>query len=109
MDKIEFTQIAMLIKTLYPNNKELFSSSIQIDIWYPALSDLDYSKAVKAVYEYAKKNSYAPTVADIRNYAMKRQYDGDEIQEQLLAQFRDDPPQLRKMQQPPQIEGRYAI
>lgn len=29
-------------------------------------------------------------------------YDGDEIQEQLLAQFRDDPPQ-------PQIEGRYAI
>lgn len=36
-------------------------------------------------------------------------YDGDEIQEQLLAQFRDDPPQLRKMQQPPQIEGRYAI
>lgn len=36
-------------------------------------------------------------------------YDGDEIQEQLLAQFRDDPPQLREMQQPPQIEGRYAI
>lgn len=94
MDKIEFTQIAMLIKTLFPNNKELFSNSVQIDIWYPALSDLEYDKAMKAVYEHAKKHSYAPTVADIRDYTKRHPYDGDAIQEQLLAQFRDNEPQI---------------
>lgn len=65
MNEVEFSKIAMAIKTAYPNYK-LLPDKASIDIWFMMLQDINYSIAQPAILEYISTNKFPPSIADIR-------------------------------------------
>ena len=65
MDREEFINIAMAIKTAYPNAKVLQDAKA-MDVWYLMLQDLDYSIAQSAIQEHITTNKFPPSIAEIR-------------------------------------------
>lgn len=73
MNRKEFAVLSDLIKNsgFIPQRAgdEILSTPEKMNRWYDLLKDLDFEVAVKAVNEYAMTNKFAPTIADIREYA----------------------------------------
>lgn len=73
MNRKEFAVLSDLIKNsdFVPRKEgdEILSTPEKMDRWYELLNDLNFDVAKKAVNEYAMTNKFAPTIADIREYA----------------------------------------
>lgn len=73
MNRKEFAVLSDLIKNsdFVPRKEgdEILSTPEKMNRWYELLKDLNFDVAVKAVNEYAMTNKFAPTIADIREYA----------------------------------------
>lgn len=73
MNRKEFAVLSDLIKNsgFIPQREgdEILSTPEKMNRWYDLLKDLDFEVAVKAINEYAMANKFAPTIADIREYA----------------------------------------
>jgi len=65
MTDTEFSKLAMLIKSLFPKEKDMFNDDSTMEAWFLILQSLDFSDAVKAVQVHAKTNKFAPSIAEI--------------------------------------------
>lgn len=82
--KDEFKEIMKTIVALFPK-EELKLSKDMMDIWYEALSDLDYRRASEGLVLYAQESNWMPTIADIRKYANKvPKYTKEEIHQFIV-------------------------
>lgn len=70
MTKQEFVALAATIKNFYPRDN-LLPTQEALGCWYAALEDLDYATAKAAVIRHVQTSKYAPTVAEIREQAVK--------------------------------------
>lgn len=68
MTKQEFAQLAMGLKRCYPRDNFLPDNE-SMELWYQHLGDLDYKLASASVNKWISLNKWAPTIADIREYA----------------------------------------
>ena len=75
MTKSEFMTLTMTIKGYFPKEKELFSNPVQLELWYPMLSDLDLNKTLAFVREYARNSKFSPSIAEIRGSFDKEKAD----------------------------------
>jgi len=66
MTKEEFSIIAKTIKTAYPNQKVLESTE-SYDLWYKALSDLDYGLIEAFIEKWILTENWSPSIAQIRS------------------------------------------
>ena len=65
MTRIEFIDIMTGIMEMYPGRFN-DNGDLAMEIWYEALSDLDFATTKKAVINHVKNSKFPPTVADIR-------------------------------------------
>lgn len=88
--KDEFKDIMKTIVALFPK-EELKLSKDMMDIWYEALSDLNFEKTRKGTIKYAQTNQWMPTIADIRKYAPPSVFDGidDKEFQEFMERFGD--------------------
>lgn len=56
----------MLIRSSYPRQADLLATPETAEIWYRALSDIDYEVAMLAVTKWVMTEKWSPTIADIR-------------------------------------------
>ena len=68
MTRQEFSKIAMAIKTYYPN-AQILPNNAAMELWYQQLQDIPYNVCTLAVNKWVAINKWAPTIADIREYA----------------------------------------
>lgn len=66
----EFAQIAAAIKTYFPR-ENILPTEIAMELWYMELRDLTYETANLALRMYVATNRFPPTIADIRECAVK--------------------------------------
>lgn len=66
----EFAKLALAIKTYFPRDNVLPSNET-MELWFDMLKDLDYEIASMGLKAYVSTNKFAPTIADIREYATK--------------------------------------
>lgn len=65
MNKGEFKNIALAIKTSYPNAKVLQDNE-SMNIWYMMLEDIPYNIIQAAILEHISTNKFPPSIAEIR-------------------------------------------
>ncbi len=70
MNKHEFSQIAGILKTYFPR-ENLLPNKQAMELWYQAIGDIDFLTAQAAVMAYVQSNKFSPSVADIRQWAVK--------------------------------------
>lgn len=68
MDKKEFAQFAMALKTYYPK-EQLLPNNQAMELWYRQLQDIPYKVAEVALNKWVAINKWSPTIADIREVA----------------------------------------
>ena len=66
----EFAKIAKGLKAAYTSEKFLPDKDA-LKIWYGLLKDLTYEQASVAAMAYMSINKFPPTIADIREQAIK--------------------------------------
>lgn len=71
MDKQQFANLAIAIKSAYPASKAL-EDNASMDFWYLMLKDIEYKVAENAVMEYICTNVYPPNIAEIRMLCLER-------------------------------------
>lgn len=71
MDKQQFANLAIGIKSAYPASKVL-DDSASMDFWYMMLQDIEYSIAENAIMEHISTNKYPPSIAEVRKLCMSR-------------------------------------
>ena len=71
MDKIEFAQIIIGLKTSYPRFSFLMTDK-EKDFWYQMLKDIDGKVVQNAVLEHINTNVFPPSIADIRRLCTER-------------------------------------
>lgn len=64
----EFSRIAFLLKTYYPQDS-LLPTQEAVDLWYEGLEDLDVKAVVVGLKKYVLTNHFPPTISDLREYA----------------------------------------
>lgn len=69
MNKEEFSQFAMALKTYYPREEKLLVNQQAMGLWYMQLQDLSYDVASAALNKWVALNKWSPSIADIRSYA----------------------------------------
>ena len=69
MNRAEFAQIVSAMRTYYPKEKML-PTHYAMELWFDALQDLDYKATAMTLQEWALKNKWSPTIAEIREGAM---------------------------------------
>lgn len=74
MNKQETAELFVEIDVLYPKDKMFTSKSEKtiermIESWQAVLDDIPYWMALKGIRKYAKTNSFAPSIADIRDWS----------------------------------------
>ena len=85
MTKTEFAKVVMMIKGLYPKEKDLLCDDSTLEIWFSMLSDLSFETAVNAVKKHAVKCKFSPSVAEIReNAADENQASWQELYERSM-------------------------
>ena len=70
MNREEFVNLAMAIKTYYPKD-ELFPNEQALSLWFHELTDIEYECANVALRAWVRKEHWPPTIADIRSGAEK--------------------------------------
>lgn len=71
MDRQQFANLAIGIKSAYPASKVL-DDSASMDFWYMMLQDIEYSIAENAIMEHISTNKYPPSIAEVRRLCMSR-------------------------------------
>lgn len=69
----EFKNIVMAVKEAYPNSNSMTTEE-GINLWYEMLKDLNYSKVSEAVYRHIQECRFAPSIAEVRNASIRKQY-----------------------------------
>ena len=70
MDRKEFGQFAMALKTYFPR-ESLLPNTQAMELWYRQLEDIDYKHAEGALNRWVRESKWSPTIADIREMADK--------------------------------------
>ena len=65
MDKKEFAQFVMALKTYYPR-ENLLPNNQAMELWYRQLQDIPYQVAEAALNKWVATNKWSPSIADIR-------------------------------------------
>lgn len=68
MDKTEFSKLALVIRSSYPNSQALMTNEA-VAVWYEMLTDIPYTAAAAAVQKWVASEKWPPTIADIREGA----------------------------------------
>lgn len=66
-----YKELFFSIKCFYPNFE--LNNKMQTGLWYTMLQDIDYNILKLALKEYASKNKFQPTIADLREIAVNIQ------------------------------------
>ncbi len=80
----EFAQIAAAIKTYFPR-ENILPTENAMELWYLELKDLPYETANLALRMYVATNRFPPTIADIREYAVKLNKEAQESELNEMA------------------------
>lgn len=70
MDKKEFGQFAMALKTYYPR-EQLLPNEQAMELWYRQLCDIPYNLAEVALNKWVATNKWSPSIADIRRMSLE--------------------------------------
>lgn len=70
MTRNEFSNLAKALKTFYPRDNMLPNME-SMELWYRELQDISYKVAETALRQYVATNRFSPTIADIREQALK--------------------------------------
>lgn len=65
----EFNTLMNVIESAY--GEAIIKTNEQAKVWYKCLEDLNGEIALAAMYEYFKRSSRSPKIADIRDAYMK--------------------------------------
>ncbi len=65
MTEVEFTKLAMAIKTFFPS-PYILPNKEAMELWYGVLKDLNYTTASAALNKWVASADHAPSIADIR-------------------------------------------
>lgn len=65
MNKQEFGQFAMALKTYYPR-EQLLPNPQAMELWYQQLQDIPYNVAEVALNKWVATNKWSPAISDIR-------------------------------------------
>lgn len=68
MDKKEFAQFAMALKTYFPR-EQLLPNNQAMELWFRMLQDIDYKIAEIALTKWVATNKWSPSIAEIRSMA----------------------------------------
>lgn len=71
MTLVEFTRVAKILKTAYPQQNFLPNEE-SVKIWHRLLEDLDAEEVKNAALRYISTEHFAPSIADIRGLATAR-------------------------------------
>ena len=66
MNKKQTATLLTFLRSAYPNNSDALSTPETAEIWYRALSDIDYDVAQTALTKWVMTEKWLPTIADIR-------------------------------------------
>lgn len=66
MNKKQTATLLTFLRSAYPNNSDALSTPETAEIWYRALSDIDYDLAQTALTKWVMTEKWLPTIADIR-------------------------------------------
>lgn len=80
----EFAVIAAAIKTYFPRDSVL-PTERAMELWYNELKDLPYDAVNLGLRMYVATNKFAPTIADIREYAGHFYTESDEELNEMAA------------------------
>lgn len=69
MNKQEFSQWTMALRTYYPR-EQLLPNDQAMKLWYQALNDIPMQVAEAALRKWVATNKWSPTIADIRETAV---------------------------------------
>lgn len=64
MNRQEFAQYAMALKTYYPKEK-ILETNQAMELWFHQLKDIPYDIAQGSLIEWVKENKYSPSIAEI--------------------------------------------
>lgn len=65
MDKKEFAQFVMALKTYYPR-ENLLPNNQAMELWYRQLQDIPFQVAEAALNKWVATNKWSPSIAEIR-------------------------------------------
>lgn len=68
MDKTQFAQFAMALKTYFPK-ENLLPNNQAMELWYRQLQDIPYEVAEAGLNKWVSTNKWSPSIADIREMA----------------------------------------
>lgn len=68
MDRTEFGQFVMALKTYYPR-EQLLPNQQAIELWFRQLQDIPYDVAEIGLNKWVATNKWSPSIADIREMA----------------------------------------
>lgn len=71
MNKKEFTQLIIGLKTAYPRFQFLETDN-QKEFWFTMLEDVEYKVVQNAVLEHIATNAFPPSIAEIRKLCAER-------------------------------------
>lgn len=69
MEKREFAQFAMALKTYYPR-ENLLPNNQAMELWYAQLQDIPYQVAEASLNKWVATNKWSPSIADIREMSV---------------------------------------
>lgn len=89
MDKKEFAQFVMALKTYYPR-ENLLPNNQAMELWFRQLQDIPFHVAEVALNQWVATNKWSPSIADIRETAATVQHGdipdwGDGWEQVLMA------------------------
>lgn len=84
MTKEEFIKVTDILGQLFLKEKIAFTDEAA-EVWYEALSDLDYRRVREGIVMYSQENQWSPSIAEIRKYANKiPKYTKEEIHQFIV-------------------------
>lgn len=78
MNRQQFGQFAMALKTYYPK-ENILPNNQAMELWFNQLGDLDYMIAQEVLNNWVRKSKWSPSIAEILKEAR-----GIEIENKLL-------------------------
>lgn len=69
MEKQEFAQFAMALKTYFPREKDLLPNNQAMELWFRQLQDIPFGIAEASLNKWVATNKWSPSIADIREMA----------------------------------------
>lgn len=73
MNKKETAVILEIIATMYQNKFKVGNKQLLLDLWHDALKEYEFESISKNLKAYYKTNVFPPSVADLIEYAEKKE------------------------------------